>query len=399
MKTIVLVIVITLVDINFSIAQWTKITAIPTQKIVALAVYDDTILAASATNLLYKSVDNGIMWTSITVSSQNIAITSLDVIDNIFYIGTTSNGIFYSTNDGLTWMNNGRNLLTVSGIEKKGNDSYAATLGDGVFIFNQNTNDWISFNNSLPTYSVNVFTILSTTGSLLIGAGANGTFYRYDYNNRQWNEGYYYGLLRPGLIIYKLVSFSNIVLAVNGNRIIRSDNDGLSWIDDKTGSHDGISRNIYSGNNNFYTITNILNGGTWIQERNKLSPAGSDWATIEEFLSGGFSYDILEFKDKLFLAKEDGLYVKDVVQGIDNPVSGRSDVGIFPNPSDGTGINISSDNQIYMLTIFNVLGQIKYSAIVDNNKLIIQPHLEKGIYFINLSMSNGQTRVKKIIIE
>ena len=399
MKTIIVTISITFIGICNSTAQWTKINAIPAQKIVALAVYGDTILAASGTALLYKSADNGVIWTPVTVSNENISITTIDVIDNIIYLGTAVNGIFSSADNGLTWMKKGTNLLTVSGIEKQGDNLYASTLGTGVFIYSQNTNNWIPFNNSLPTYSVNVFTILSTAGSLLIGAGANGTLYRYDFNNSQWDEEYYYDILRPGLLINKLIYDADVIFAVNGNRIIRSDNDGLNWTDDKAGSIDGTSRNISSGKNSFYTITNLLNGGILIQVRNKLSPAGSNWATDEEFIPNGFSYDIREFRNKLFLARDDGLYMKDMITGIDNTPSDTSDVELFPNPSDGSEINISSTSEIHRLAIFNILGQLVYSYIVNNNKLTLQPDLEKGVYFINLIMSDGRNRVKKIIID
>ena len=398
MKTIIVAIAI-MFEVSDSIAQWTKINSIPTQQIVALASFGDTILAASGTNLLYRSIDNGINWNPITVSSTNISITTLDIIDNTIYTGTSSKGIFYSTNYGLNWMKKGGNLLTVSGIEKKGSELYAATLGDGVFAFDENSNSWIPFNNSLPTYSVNVFTILATTGSLLIGAGANGTLYLYDFNNSQWIEGFYYGSLKPGLIIYELINYSNTIIAVNGNRIIRSDDEGLTWTDDDAGSHDGISRNIYEGNVYFYTLTNRLNGGIWIQKRNKLSSTGTDWSANEELIPDGFSYDILEFKNKLFLARADGLYIKDLALGSENPLSQPSDVELFPNPSDGSIINISSENQINRLTISNILGQIEYSAIVNNNKLTVRPNLEKGVYLINLNMSSGTNIIKKIIIK
>ena len=270
-----------------------------------------------------------------TVSSENISIITLDVIDGIIYVGTSSNGIFYSSDSGLTWKNGGIDLIDVSSIKKKGNDIYAATLGQGVFIFNQDNGKWSTFNNSLPTYSVNVFTMLATPGSLFIGAGANGTYYRYNFNNSQWDEEFYYGFLRPGLIINRLLIVSNTIFAVNGYKIIRSDDDGLNWTDDKTGSHDGTSRNIYSDADNIYTITNMLNGGTWIQGRNKSASTGSDWAPTEEFLPYGFSYDILEYNNKLFLARADGLYVKDGILGTDNPLPDKSDVKLFPNPSDG----------------------------------------------------------------
>jgi len=142
----------------------------------------------------------------------------------------------------------------------------------------------------------------------------------------------------------------------------------------------------------------MLNGGTWIQGRSKSSLSGSSWAETEDFLQGGFSYDIIEYRNKLFLARADGIYVKDGILGTDKSLPDNSDIELFPNPSDGKLINISSDMQINKLTILNILGQIEYSEIVRNNTLIISSDLKEGVYFIIFNLSNGRNAVKKIII-
>src|SRR5258705_10007608 len=281
MKNIIIIFTIALFNVSHSIAQWVKINVIPTQDIVALTAYSDTILAATGSNLIYKSMDGGTNWDSIIVSNSPVIIITLKVIDDTIYVGTNSHGIFYSADYGQSWFHKGSNLLPVTGIEKKGNNLYASTLGSGVLIYNQNFCDWTPFNNSLPSYSVNVNCILSTSSALLIAAGANGTFYRYNFNINVWNEEYYYGLLKPGLQIQKLINNSDTLFAVNGNRIIRSENNGLSWTNDKVGSHNGFSRTIYSGVPNHYTITNVINGGTWIQDRDKLSVSGTSWSSNE----------------------------------------------------------------------------------------------------------------------
>jgi Secretion system C-terminal sorting domain len=399
MKNIITILAISLFSLNHSAAQWVKINAIPTQNIVALATYGDTILAASGTDSLYKSIDEGISWSPLTVSNSAIVIITLKVIDDTIYVGTNSNGIFYSADYGQSWFHKGSNLLAVTGLEKKGNNLYASTLGSGVMIYNQNACDWIPFNNSLPSYSVNVNCILSTANALFIAAGANGTFYRYDFNLNAWNEEYYYGLLKPGLLIQKLINNSDTLFAVNGNRIIRSEDNGLSWTNDKTGSHNGFSRTIYSGVPNHYTITNVINGGTWIQHRDKLSVTGASWASDEEFFPTGYSYDILEFGNKLFLAKADGLYVKQLALEVNDLTHNKNDIQIYPNPSDGSAIKISGHDQINELIIFNAQGQILFSQKIDKSEFTIRPDLSKGIYFINLSFSGGKRIVSKLIIE
>ena len=398
MKNSIVLFVLALMNVNHSIAQWSKINTIPNQDIVALAVYGNTLLAATDSTLLYKSVDGGINWSPILVNNTPIVIITLKVIDDTIYVGTNSHGIFYSADDGLSWFHKGSNLLAVTGIEKFGNNLYTCTLGSGVLIYNKIIGDWVPFNNSLPSYSVNVNCMLSTSNSLFIAAGANGTFYRYDFIAHAWNEEYYYGHLSPGLQIQKLLNNSDTLFAVNGNRIIRSEDNGLSWTNDKVGSHNGYSRTIYSGINSHFTLTNVINGGTWIQQRSILSASGASWASNEEFLSTGYSYDILEFENKLFLGRNEGLYVYGLLSGVEDPIHDNDGVNIFPNPSS-TEINISSDNQINQLSIFGAMGQILISEKVGMNEIIIQPNLPKGIYFISLHLSRDQKVVRKLIIE
>ena len=295
-----------------SFAQWTKIKSVPNNDIVSLIVDNNIIYAASDLNEIYKSSD-GIVWSSMRVSPDAIDISSIISFDTKIYVGTFSFGVFVSSDNGNTWQNNGLGPSQITGLAIKNNILYAATLGDGVAVLNSATGRWSSFNNSLPSYSVNVNSVISSPGSLLIAAGTNGTFYRYDFKANEWNEEYYFGRLRPGLQINRLINVADTLWAVNGNHIIKSTNAGISWDEDKVGTHDGDSRFISAGNTGYYTLTNLFPTGSWIQERGRNAAIGSTWLPNEEFLPTGFCYDIIEFKNKLFLGKQDGLYAKDLI--------------------------------------------------------------------------------------
>ena len=304
-----------LLSLSPSFAQWTKISSVPNNGVVSLVVDNDIIYAASDLNEIYKSSD-GIVWSSIRVSNGALHISSIIFFDGKIYVGTFNFGVFVSIDNGNTWQSNGSGPSQISGLAVHNNVLYAATLGDGVAVLDSATGRWSSFNNSLPSYSVNVHSVASSPGSLLIAAGVNGTFYRYDFNVSEWNEEYYFGRLRPGLQINRLISVADTLWAVNGNHIINSNNGGVSWQDDKVGTHDGDSRFISAGKTNYYALTNLFPTGTWIQERGRNVATGSTWSSNEELLPTGFCYDILEFKNKLFLAKQDGLYTKDLIGAV-----------------------------------------------------------------------------------
>ncbi|WP_309640816.1 T9SS type A sorting domain-containing protein [Flavobacterium sp.] len=397
MNKSLLLIAITLLYCNTSSAQWTKINAIPTQSIVALMVNNNTIYAASGSNIIYKSNDGGTSWIPITVSNNPIEITAFIFFNNKLYVGTYNHGVFYSDDNGVSWQNSGVHPLWISEFAIHNSGLLVSTLGNGVALKNPDSDNWTYLNASLPDYSMNVHSIISSPNYMLIAAGANGTNYRYDFNNSIWNEEYYTGTLQPGLQINKLINNSDTFFAVNGNRIIKTKDAGVTWTEDNVGSHNGPYRTIYEGSAKHYTITNMFPEGTWIQERDKLASIGSSWEENEELLTTGFSYALLEFQDKLFLAKADGLYTKSTLLGVHQPI-GAVNLQVFPNPSNGETINISSDHQVDKIAICNAVGQIVFSEKVGQSEFVITPNLSKGIYFVQIT-TDAASYSQKLIVE
>jgi hypothetical protein len=383
---------------TISSAQWTRITAIHPQNIRAIAVLGDTILTTSESRFLYRSRDGGVTWDSLTVSNNAININCLKVIDEKIFVGTSAgNGIFTSDDFGASWTNTGQGLFTISDFVKHDNEIYASTLGNGVYKFNQQQNNWILFNDSLPSYSVNVNTMANTTNSLLIAAGSNGTFYRYNFGINGWNEEFYDGHLHPGLQINRLINNFDTLFAVSGNRIIRSDDDGLNWTNDNFGTHNGTYRIFTIGSVNHYTFTNVTTG-VWIQERNKYAVSGTSWAPNQNFISLGFAFDILESENNLYLGMLDGLYVKSLTTKVNENKPDDCSIQIFTNPPDISGTRITSDCNIKSYSLTNVTGQLFSSASIMSDEFFLQNDLAPGIYFLTLNFQDN-TIVKKIMIQ
>ena len=376
-------------------AQWTRITAIHPQNIRAIALLGDTILTTSQSRFLYRSRDGGVSWDSLTVSNNAININCLKIIDDRIFVGTDAgNGIFISDDFGATWTNTGFGLFTISDFVKHDSEIYVSTLGEGVYRFNQPQNNWIPFNDSLPTYSVNVNTMVSTANSFLIGAGANGTFYRYNFAVNGWNEEYYDGMLHPALQINKLISHLDTLFAVCGNRVIRSDDDGLNWTNDNFGTHNGTYRIITTGAVNHYLFTNVTTG-VWIQERNKFAVNGTSWTLNQDFISSGFAFDILESENKIYLGMLDGLYVKSISTEVNEIKSKDCTVQVFRNTP---GISITADCDIISYSITNVVGQIFSAADISKDAIELQPDLSPGIYFLTLNFQGNKQVVKRLMI-
>ena len=375
-----------LLAFTLTFAQWTKISSIPSKSIVALVVHNSSIYAASDSNIIYKSVD-GFNWSATSVSNVPVQLTSLAFYNNEIYVGTSDVSVFNSADNGVTWHNKALSTIPSSRFAVNNNILFAATFGDGVYNLNTTTKTWLPFTNSLPTYSYNVQNIISAPNFLIIGAGSNGTFYRYDFAANQWNEEYYYGTLKPGLQINRMINNASTIFAVNGNKIIRSNNSGIGWADDHRGTHNGADRNIYSGSANNYTLTNEVPRGTWIQQRKKNADVGESWATDEEFFPRGYSFDIVEFNDKLFLAKDDGLYFKTIATG--------------PLPVTFLSVNSKCETGKVLLTwktaqeqnssYFNVEKSIDsiHWAVIGNLSAVGNSSIERSYYFADKSLAQN----------
>jgi len=80
--------------------------------------------------------------------------------------------------------------------------------------------------------------------------------------------------------------------------------------------------------------------------------------------------------------------------------AGKSSCIIYPNPtaSDFTISNLHGEES--ELTISDVLGQIKFSKVLnENSDVVIRPELPQGIYFVHVTTNNNTVCEKKILIQ
>ncbi len=109
---------------------------------------------------------------------------------------------------------------------------------------------------------------------------------------------------------------------------------------------------------------------------------------------GGATYDGFYFDD--FLVRK----ILTVSSGI-NEIKLENDVVVFPNPSNGQITIKNSGEKVYTIKLYNELGQevIKAGKLEANekDKTIYLEHLEAGIYFIELSTTEGKI-VKKLAL-
>lgn len=79
-------------------------------------------------------------------------------------------------------------------------------------------------------------------------------------------------------------------------------------------------------------------------------------------------------------------------------VNAHYDFSIMPNPASER-IQISSDDMIVSISIFNILGEKTFSCNVNSNTALVEIYnMEKGPYFVRAEFADGQSLTKKLII-
>ncbi|MES2558626.1 MAG: T9SS type A sorting domain-containing protein [Bacteroidota bacterium] len=391
---------LTLLWVLFSLrpayAQWSRLGSLPSGQVVALGNHGNTLFVATNTNLIYASNNGGNKWNALTVSPNNIVINSMKIIDSLIFVGTADHGIFVGLGMGEKWTQTGTGLRDVCSFQKHAGHIYASSLGDGVFVYQPNDNNWLPFNNSIHAYNVDA--LASTPHSLLAAGGANGDYSRYNFTTQQW-AAEFYTTIAPGLVINKLISTQNLLFAVGGNRVFRSDNDGASWQHDTAGTRRGIDRLIYAAESDCYLITNTVPNGFWTHKRNKQEPVETPWVASGTYVPDVYAYDIIEHNSILYLATSDGLYVNGLSSGIAPLRPATETISVFPNPSSGDDLTIRSSASMSGITVMNALGQVLNTLdVAQQEELVWRPRLNPGIYFLNIRFHNNTTAVHKVII-
>lgn len=85
-----------------------------------------------------------------------------------------------------------------------------------------------------------------------------------------------------------------------------------------------------------------------------------------------------------------GRYSYSPVIEINNDVvnnKSKNNILIYPNPSNGTNINISSEGILGMVSIYDITGKIIYTNYINSNSTILD-NLNTGIYIVKTSYGN-----------
>ena len=227
---------------------WT--TNSPIDSFIATAISpnfatDRTVMAGGG-NGLWQSVDGGLTWTSMGFAGQYVTAIAYSpnyVNDKTVFIGTSTNGIYKSTNQGLSWLpvNSGLGSLAIRTIALSPNFAvdqtiFAATVTSGIYKSTDGGNTWTKSSNGLTAWFVLNLAIspnYSADGTIYAGSWFMGLFKSVD-GGANWQ------LILPGGAITAIALSPNYATdntvfigrsASHSLRLMKSQDGGTSWSD------------------------------------------------------------------------------------------------------------------------------------------------------------------------
>lgn len=359
-----------IVSSNFG-TSWNKYQILNEIDINDIACIENTstVYAATSSNKLYKSINNGVSWDSIAFNV--IGATTRPNIEDMKFVSENvgyaqlknNNGIYKTINGGIDWTLLFTPDNSVYEFAKSLSDNVIVLKGNNeIYLYNENTQTVTR--NDLPTIgSINDLFFTSETHGFLIGG----------YNN--------------------------------GDEVYETNNGGQSWtlrnnIPEQESSFNitaiafcDVNNGIMMRDNLSYYMTN--NGGqTWLSVEKPFSYGNLYYLTLD-MINPTTAYGIAGEGFSMFVTKtlniNDGVSLTDIK---------KNTINLTANIEYNELIFSSTiDLNTLQLSLYSIDGAIVLKDIIDkysaNEKLIEKTSiLTKGIYILNISSKEISKSIK-----
>jgi photosystem II stability/assembly factor-like uncharacterized protein len=290
MIRVLIIIILTCSFLQDSIAQWEPKNTIFGGNITDIIKFDSTLLI-STRNGLYKSTNNGDIWTRINQESIHTVYNSIVLYDTVVY--ACGMNIFKSYDYGETWENISGDFSNSAkkDIEQKDSLLFLASLG-GVFYSHLDSN-WININGDKNFQILNNIEI------------ADDRIYVSYYDSIWFSDNLgvdWFGIsstLFENSIINEMIVNDAVIYIATENGVFSSNNYGTSWFDE-TGNLTGYSRKVRRIN----IDSNILYIGTY-KGVYKKTLIDTDWTSIESNLVNTTITAILPSDSMIFIGVDE----------------------------------------------------------------------------------------------
>ncbi len=208
-----------------SFSQWTQTAGPKGMNVNAFYQSGSFLYCGTSAQGVFKSTDHGVTWTAANNGIEQLSIFSLTSDASYLFAGTNE-GTFRSSDDGATWLpaNTGMEGQFVWSFFQNGGYLFAGTISFGLFKSNDHGTSWTDANGgALGSSSIYAMTFSSPN---LIVLADNNIFYS---NNN--GDSWFYPVSSPFTFTTtpSFIVNGDSVLLNGGFDVFRSFNAGLSW--------------------------------------------------------------------------------------------------------------------------------------------------------------------------
>ncbi len=134
------------------------------------------VFAGISNRGIIRSTNNGESWEPVNAGLTNLFVRCLIVNSrNIIFAGT-NDGVFLSTDNGITWQSaNLDNMIISTFASSRQGDIFAGTFDQGIFYSSNDGKTWIPVNNGLRHQKIRSFAV-SNQSEIFVGTGGGGVY-------------------------------------------------------------------------------------------------------------------------------------------------------------------------------------------------------------------------------
>ncbi|MFT5823483.1 MAG: hypothetical protein ACI8ZM_004745 [Crocinitomix sp.] len=394
-------------------SQWEQTSTPPGGSVWALETIGSNVFAGTTSGGVYFSDDNGTSWIQRNGAFPDMEVYSLAVNGTDIYAGTGASfgsGIYKSSDNGLNWINiTPSSMPTFSNVRSLAvNDThiYAGSSGEGVYMSSLSGIDsesWSTFNTGLINQNIRSLKIKEST--IYAGTYGNGVWIS-PTDSPDWN------LTSATMPVYSDyiqaldVSGSTIFSGnISGLPVLyRSIDNGEDWVVSNTDIFNDkpvyavnrLGDDVYAGTEGSGIFLSSDNGITWSQFNEGFKDSTGNWLCVQINVRS-----IIFVGSTIFAGTDCGVWKRSLSESLGlNEFSDNNLFTVYPNPNRGIfKIHTSSINKID-IEVFNFLGEKVFSTsnFIEKSIELDLSNSPKGIYYVKL-YDGEKVLTEKIVIQ
>lgn len=269
-------------NLSVGLAQWESHG--PYGGIMRDVKTNGSMVFAATPNGVFRSSDDGVTWTAANKGLERTSINALTFNNTGIFAGSQYNGVYFSPNNGNTWTtkNNGLMSLFITSLFTSADGDLFAGTPEGAYRSTNNGNLWVAINNGLPSF-YDIYDWAQMGDSIYAATYGQGLFMTTN-DGASWTQvgnGFPMGNPPTGPFVYGLATFGNSIFAGTSNGVYVSHTRGTSWMSSNTGFPSGMwarcftqkAGKIFAGTHSEGIYVSTDNGATWSPTNNGLH----DW--------------------------------------------------------------------------------------------------------------------------